>query len=578
MDRPNTAPPEMASPEQLEVMKEGFVGTPKHREIDGNMHVGVVGNPVTNSIKEKAMQELEQASIVQHNAACLRAAETCMDARYRKNVLEMQKLVHEPSILRMAADTVTGSKVIDQLDRYDFGAFPLYLAKLRHLTFLEKVDLLRRVNAELERWNNLKTALECIEDMKIADTSNKEIMRINTMARFGFSGTNEEFTKEFLEKEDQLKKIAAVLNVYIDESKEGLGTTSFTTTEMVALMRKRIADQDSNDPGYAESVKHANTLIDIFEHRTDFEFLRNRIEIYLKTNKKNLKRAFGEISGSKMPKCMKTLVRNFGYSTMYRVWYTLIFQFGQNADATFVMMNFLAKLLDTEKKTGASGWAKVFILNMSDIQRDVFDLEDPTTYLCKIPEHLLKPILDFLKNNKINSKINPGYSYQYKLETPEEYVNALSDYEANHELKILQVYADERQAAIDKATADLNAMKAADGLTPEDEPIGDSNDGVPTSDELSKVVQEDVAKRAAAAGISMEEITAHMTPEQREQMTQPTNPDASGRGKTQPYVYERPHVQPYESEDSPVPLEDSDSEVPNDPPMSERLNGMKIPD
>lgn len=549
MERPITAPPEVSvTAQELEKFKSRGTG------------------PNGETFNIDLTPEEKDAM---HNAACLKAAESSMRAQNYLNYSSTKKLMPEPAMVSLIADTLTEAKAADQLARYDFGAMPLFLAKLKTLTFLEQVDLSRRVNNEIARWEGCKTALECISDMHITDSMNRQMMLINSMNHFGYNGTQEEFTADYTEKMDQLKKISAVLAACIDANKEGLGTTSFTTNEMIALMEKR-ASELQVESGTESSVKYANHVVEIFKNRTSFDFLKGRLEIFLKTNKKDLKRAISELKSNKMPKCMKTLVRIFGNDTMYRVWYTLIMNhINHDADAVFVLLSFLAKLTETEKNTGNAVWAKVFILNISDCQRKVFDLEDPDGYIGQIWELFHVPIDKFLHNNKLNSRINPGYSYTFKLDTPEEYVNAISDYEANHMLRWLQEYADERQAAIDAA---MNAMKAQDGLDPNDNPIGD---GVPDDHKAFVTAQmEDISRRAEAAGISMEEITSAMTPDQLEKVVTLAKPESFGGGKTQAYTYTADDTEP-DPGDSDPESNDAESE---DPPMSEKLQGMVIPD
>ena len=556
MEKNLMAPPEMSvTADQL----ANFTGTPQH---------DVSGEATTSAPAKTPIIRTQEEEYALHNAACLKAAEASMRAQNYLNYTNMKKLMPEPAMVSMIADTLTEAKAADQLARYDFGAMPLFLAKLKDLTFLELVDLSRRVNNEVARWNGCKTALECIADMKLGDSNNRTVMMLNSMAHFGYNGTQEEFSKDYTEKMEQLKNISAVLTAHIESKKEGLGTTSFTTREMIALMEKRASEIEVQSADKS-ALKYSNHVIEIFKDRTNFTFLKNRLQIYLKTNKKDIKRAITEMKGSTMPKCMKILTRIFGNDTMYRVWYTLIMNhIDHDADAVFVLLSFLAKLTETEKNTGNAVWAKVFILNISDCQRKVFDLEDPSEYIEKVWSNFHTLIDQFLYNNKINSRIQPGYNYTFKLEQPEEYVNAISEFEETHNLRWLQDLADERQAAIDDA---MKEMKAMDGLNANDEPTedGDESTGVSTDPESFASAQiADVAKRAEAAGISMDEISAAMTPEQKEMAASVQDEQSCGRGSSAPYVYEAPSESPEEGP--------SESEAPTKS-MSDKLEEMKIP-
>ena len=159
-------------------------------------------------------------------------------------------------------------------------------------------------------------------------------------------------------------------------------------------------------------------VINAFSNRLDLEYLKNKMEVYLKTNKSNIRRDLRMAEDHRnRAKFLNDLARYFSEDILYALYAELMGTFLDDAKAVYVMMGFLAKVMNTEKKSSRDVWAKVFILNLADIYNNIFDIEPELaegedSYIDKIDDVFYSMITDFLSKQKdikvSNNKIHFG--------------------------------------------------------------------------------------------------------------------------------------------------------------------------
>ena len=67
------------------------------------------------------------------------------------------------------------------LSSFDFGDIDEYCEKLDGLSFLEAVSYKKKIDTEIARWKSCEGMLKAISEMKLDDSVNRELMKINAM-------------------------------------------------------------------------------------------------------------------------------------------------------------------------------------------------------------------------------------------------------------------------------------------------------------------------------------------------------------------------------------------------------------
>ena len=92
--------------------------------------------------------------------------------------------------------------------------------------------------------------------------------------------------------------------------------------------------------------------------------------------------------------------------------------FNDDTRVVYILFGFIAKVLNTEKKTSKDVWAKVFALNLSDIYNNIFDIDinkDGEDNYCEKIYKTFDPIVwNFTGNNRYVTALNFGITFGLK--------------------------------------------------------------------------------------------------------------------------------------------------------------------
>lgn len=308
------------------------------------------------------------------------------------------------------------------LSKFDFGNIDEYLTKLEDLSFLEAVSYKKKIDAEIARWKSCKGMLKAISDLKLDDSVNRELMKINAMEDYNFTESIDDFESHYEENLEKLNKISAKLVEMVNSHKHEMDSTEFLTKEMVHLMQVKLDKLDPNGMNYEYNKTKMETVIEAFKNRRDLKYLKYKMEIYLKTSKANIKRDFREnanlINNGRRSKVINDLIRFFNEDIVYALKERLMYAFNDDVNATYIMLGFIAKIMNTEKKTSKDAWAKVFVLNLSDIYNNIFDIEylsdGEDSYMMKVEKTFYPMISEFLKSQKMKEKLNDRVAFSLK--------------------------------------------------------------------------------------------------------------------------------------------------------------------
>ena len=356
-----------------------------------------------------------------HNYICYDEARK-NNEKYREEATEFTNAIVQDNATREILDE---AEATTNLSKFDFGDIDEYLTKLEDLSFLEAVSFKKKIDAEIARWKSCKGMLKAISDLKLDDSVNRELMKINAMEDYKFTESIDDFESHYEENLEKLNKISAKLVELINSHKHEMDSTRFLTKEMVHLMQVKLDKLDPNGMNYEYNKSKMETVIEAFKKRRDLKYLNYKMEIYLKTGKANIKRDFRDnaslINNGRRSKVINDLIRFFNEDIVYALYERLMYAFNDDVNATYIMLGFIAKIMNTEKKTSKDAWAKVFVLNLSDIYNNIFDIEylsdGEDSYMMKVRKTFYPMISEFLKSQKMKEKLNNGVNFTLKTPT-----------------------------------------------------------------------------------------------------------------------------------------------------------------
>lgn len=334
-----------------------------------------------------------------HNAIALDEAKH-KKAHYREESTKFTDSIISDNATKEILDEVEATT---KLSSMDFGNIDEYLNQLSQLSFLEAISLRKKVDTEIASWKSCRASIDAIAQLKLDDNINREIMQNNTMSEYDIDTTVEDFDKCYEGNLDKLNRIAETLGKIITEHKSEINSTSFLTNEMVSLMQKKVAKLDPAAQNYEFNKIRMERVIRAFQNRMSLVYIHDKLETFLKTNKKYIKKRFrddkSKIQSYQRTKPINELVRFFNNDMIYNLYETLANIFMKDYDKVYLMLVFLAKVMNTEKSTGNNAWIKVFILNISDINGGIFDIGNSEEYFENF-DHIITPVIDeyFTKN------------------------------------------------------------------------------------------------------------------------------------------------------------------------------------
>ena len=300
-----------------------------------------------------------------------------------------------------------------KLSQFDFGNIDEYLKKLDTLSFLEAVSYKKKVEEEIARWKSCQSMLHAISNLKLDDTVNRELMKINAMEEYDFQDSFEDFESHYDENLGKLSSILGKLTYIITSHKHEMDSTEFLTNEMVHLLEGKLAKLDQNDLNYGYNKAKMENVLEAFKNRLNLDYLKGKLEIYLRTNKSKIKKDFKDnsrlISNNCRTKVINDLIRFFNEDIVHAVFEQFVYAFYDDVYVIYLMFGFLAKVMNTEKKSSKDAWVKVLMLNLSDMHNGIFDIDtlsdDNGSYLQQVRDAFYPMLVAFVRNNHLYGSI-----------------------------------------------------------------------------------------------------------------------------------------------------------------------------
>lgn len=300
---------------------------------------------------------------------------------------------------------------------YNMSDIDKYIEKVPSMTMLEAVSLKNSVTKELERLESCHTMIKAVAEIKDnldpANADNK-IMTANYLDTYGYEESADEFKNLYDAYQPKLTSLVEAIDKHIAECSKQAASTKYMTNDFLHIIEKKINNMKPTDMNYDYTMKKLQVLKTAFENRTDLTYLSNKLSLFIKnkTHLKNLAKAmngtFTNIGGK--------LRSNFTDASLNSFLNGMEAVFGQDRDAVIILVYFLDYVCSTEAKTNADAWVKVFILNITDIRRGIWDMDIHfDKYLAQVDSALYPQIEEIKKylasrKSKISSSIYSTYS------------------------------------------------------------------------------------------------------------------------------------------------------------------------
>lgn len=335
---------------------------------------------------------------------------------------------------------------------YNMTDLDKYIEKIPSMTMLEAISLKNSVTKELNRLESCHTMVKAVSELRdnfdtvtpgkeptMLDRKNagtnvdKKILTANYLDEYGYEESAEEFKTLYDAYHPKLTSLVEAIDKHIEECSKQAASTKYMTNDFLHIIEKKINNMKPTDMNYDYTMKKLQVLKTAFENRTDLTYLSNKLSLFIKnkTHMKNLAKAmngtFTNIGGK--------LRSNFTDASMNSFLNGMEAVFGQDRDAVIILVYFLDYVCATEAKSNADSWVKVFILNITDIRRGIWDMDIHfDQYLARVDSALYPQIEEIEKylatrKSKISNSIYSTYNTlisdidpkpKKKEETPEE--------------------------------------------------------------------------------------------------------------------------------------------------------------
>ena len=372
---------------------------------------------------------LEKIPAKQHNMITMQSA--------GDKLKEMKDKMNE-EIKNNSGDTATSDILSDAANDhilykdYDIAVLDQYMTNIDSMTLLESISLKNSVTKELNRLESCKTMLNAVGDLRqnfdfvapgkevtMMDRKNagtdvdKKILAANYLDEYGFTENADEFDKLYETYQPKLKELTDKLTNHINACNKDAASTTYMTNDFLHIIDKRLNNMKPDEINYEYTSTRLETLKNAFSHRTDYSFLLNKLRLFTsnKTHMKNLAKA---MNGTYSDIAAK-LNKNFSPATLKEFINCMEDCFDHDQMKIISLMYFLNYVCTSEAKNNNDVWVKVFLLNISDIRKGIWDLEDDwrsylanvcnafDTYLEMITKYLIK------RKTKINFQILNQY-------------------------------------------------------------------------------------------------------------------------------------------------------------------------
>lgn len=300
------------------------------------------------------------------------------------------------------------------------------------LPFMKAVYYRKYLYYQLKNLDNMKKTLDSLKEFKASADENikkyadgdddllkaiyaeeedvsKKINDANTiddqLEEIDVEKSAEEIYNNYDKYVENINRVLKLVNDHIDKYKEVAQSTSFLNSELISMLNSKLNDLNPNGLNYEFNKNKILKIIDIYNNRLSLDYLDSKLDKFLLINKKYLNKVFDkkEISlmlSGRRNKLINRLYGVYGRNMVQSVFSTLYKIFDKDILETYLFLAYLLKLLESNKKTADDNWVKIFMLNISDINNNIFDIGDGQEYLNNVDKVFHERIKKYFDSNK----------------------------------------------------------------------------------------------------------------------------------------------------------------------------------
>lgn len=333
-------------------------------------------------------------------------------------------------------------------EKYGLKELDEYIKDIENLSYLELVSLRNQMHGNIDRIESCKASMDQLKS--VAVQLNSAAAMANCLDHYGIDLTADEFYEMYDLYMPKMKQITDLCSISIKGIGPRANSTKYMTGNMILVLEKRLFSLDSTDAANASRIKELTTNIDIYKNRTDFTWISKKLTNMIQ-NKKQLRLMAKALTSGTVSDTFGTLAQHFAPVNLGGFVTYLQDRLEYEDGDILALLYCLNRILDVKASGGEETWVKVFVLNISDIMGNIYDLKVTADELQESLDSMLNKLLpqatQYLfgtRKIKINASIMDFY---YKLR--EKYVEAINA--ENAKLKAQQE-AEAEDAAILEGT------------------------------------------------------------------------------------------------------------------------------
>lgn len=336
-------------------------------------------------------------------------------------------------------------------EKYGLKELDEYIKDIENLSYLELVSLRNQMHGNIERIESCKTAMDQLKSAAVQ--LNSAAAMANCLDHYGIDLTADEFYEMYDLYMPKMKQITDLCSINIKGIGPRANSTKYMTGNMILVLEKRLFSLDSTDAANASRIKELTTNIDIYKNRTDFTWIGKKLTNMIQ-NKKQLRLMAKALTSGTVSDIFGTLAQHFAPVNLGGFVTYLQDRLEYEDGDILALLYCLNRILDVKASGGEETWVKVFVLNISDIMGNIYDL--------KVTADELQESLDSMLN-----KLLPQAT-QYLFGTRKIKINA----------SIMDFYHKLREKYIEAINAENAKLKAQQEAEAEDAAILEGTDAV----------------------------------------------------------------------------------------------------
>ncbi|MCM1214012.1 MAG: hypothetical protein NC548_05780 [Lachnospiraceae bacterium] len=385
-------------------------------------------------------------------------------------------------------DVEGGTKKIDPdaeenvlYKKYGLDELENYIEGVGDLSYLELISLRNQMYQNIERIQSCKAAMDQLKT--VANQLNSAAAMANCLDHYGIDLTSDEFYEMYDLYLPKLRQIMDLCKMHIDGIGERANSTKYMNANMILVLEKRLFSLDNTNPENASKIKELLTTIDVYKNRTDFYWIERKLSNMIQ-NKKQLRMMANTLERGSISDMFGELAKNFAAVNLGGFVTYLQDRLEYEDGDILALLYCLNRILDVKASGGEETWIKVFVLNISDIMGNIYDLRVTADELQACLDGMLSKLLPQASQYLFGTrkiKVNPSIMDFYHR-FREKYIEAVNaenarlkkmEDDAVEEAKVM-AEAEATTAAIDEAVARGNThpyMYDANGGEPDDEKV-----------------------------------------------------------------------------------------------------------